>query len=105
MLTNLLSITPDVAWSFAIVLAWIAGEFGARWTGLPRISIYGLVGFVLASTQTGFLPSAEQSNILLFANIAFGLVLFEMGYRVNLRWLRSNPCRIQYLCLVWLVWY
>lgn len=91
MIQNLLSITPDVAWSFAVVLAWIAGEFGARWTGLPRISIYGLVGFILASTQAGFLPLAEQSNILLFANIAFGLILFEMGYRVNLRWLRCNP--------------
>ncbi|MCE3231879.1 MAG: sodium/hydrogen exchanger family protein [Rickettsiaceae bacterium] len=88
---NLLSLSPDVSWSFAVVLAWVAGEFGSRWTSLPRISIYGLVGFILASTQFGFLPAAEQSNILLFANIALGLTLFEMGYRVNLRWLRTNP--------------
>lgn len=25
------------------------------------------------------------------ANVAFGLMLFELGYRINLRWLRDNP--------------
>jgi len=29
--------------------------------------------------------------VLLLANIAFGLILFEAGYRLNLRWLRVNP--------------
>ena len=90
-MADLFSFSPDVAWSFSIVLAWIAGEFGARWTGLPRISIYGLVGFILAHTQMGFLPSREGGSMLFLANIAFGLILFELGYRINLRWLRSNP--------------
>ncbi len=88
---DLFSLSPEVTWSFAIVFAWVAGEFGARWTGLPRISIYGLVGFVLASGQTGFLPSNEYGSMLLLANVAFGLILFELGYRINLRWLRNNP--------------
>lgn len=90
-MTDLLSFSPDVGWSLAVVLAWIAGEFGARWTGLPRISIYGLVGFALAHTQMGFLPSREYGSMLFLANIAFGLILFELGYRINLRWLRTNP--------------
>ena len=88
---NLFSFSADVAWPFAITLAWIAGEYSARWTKLPRISIYGLVGFFLAQTQMGFLPSGEQGSILLLANIAFGLILFEFGYRINLRWLYTNP--------------
>jgi Kef-type K+ transport system membrane component KefB len=29
--------------------------------------------------------------MLLMANLAFGLILFECGYRINLRWLRNNP--------------
>ena len=90
-MADLFSFSPDVAWSFSIVLAWIAGEFGARWTGLPRISIYGLVGFALASTQGGLLPSNDFGSMLFLANIAFGLILFELGYRINLRWLRANP--------------
>jgi Kef-type K+ transport system membrane component KefB len=28
---------------------------------------------------------------MLLANVAFGLILFEFGYRVNLRWLQINP--------------
>jgi Kef-type K+ transport system membrane component KefB len=87
---NMLSIPPDLAWAFAFGLAWVVGEFGHRWTGLPRISLYGLVGFVLASAQTGFLPTSSESNLLLLANVAFGLILFEVGYRINLRWLRAN---------------
>jgi Kef-type K+ transport system membrane component KefB len=79
----------DLAWPLALAIAWIAGEFGHRWTGLPRISIYGLVGFILANLQSGLLPSSN--HIVLLANIAFGLILFELGYRINLRWLRTNP--------------
>lgn len=84
-------IASNLAWPFAIALAWVAGEFGHRWTGLPRISIYGLVGFVLANAQTGILQPADSSNIILLANVAFGLILFEFGYRINLHWLRANP--------------
>jgi Kef-type K+ transport system membrane component KefB len=88
---ELLSILTSLAWPFAITVAWLAGEFGQRWTGLPRISFYGLVGFALASTQLGVLPAPDIGPVLLLADVAFGLILFELGYRINLRWLRANP--------------
>lgn len=88
--SNFLLLTSDFAWPFAIALAWIVGEFGHRWSGLPRISIYGLVGFLLAQAPTGFLHQTDGS-LLLLANVAFGLILFEFGYRINLHWLRVNP--------------
>jgi Kef-type K+ transport system membrane component KefB len=86
----LVSLT-SLAWPFAITVAWLIGEFGQRWTGLPRISFYGLVGFVLAAPQLGVLPQPEAGTALLLADVAFGLILFELGYRINLRWLRTNP--------------
>ncbi|RJG01854.1 cation:proton antiporter [Noviherbaspirillum sedimenti] len=86
-----LSIPYELAWPFAIAIGWVAGEFGHRWTGLPRISLYGLVGFLLANTQIGFLPKAADSNMLVLADVAFGLILFELGYRINLHWLKVNP--------------
>lgn len=89
--SNFLLLTFDFAWPFAIALAWVMGEFGHRWSGLPRISIYGLVGFFLAQVPISFLQHAESSPLLLLANVAFGLILFEFGYRINLRWLRVNP--------------
>ena len=88
---DFLPISPELAWPFALALAWIAGEFAHRLIGMPRISSYGIVGFLLASGQTGFLPQSDGGAIMLLANIAFGLILFELGYRINLRWLRNNP--------------
>lgn len=88
---ELLSLLTSLAWPLAIVLAWLAGEFGQRFTGLPRISFYGLVGFALGSAQLGALPAPDLGPIALLANIAFGLVLFELGNRINLRWLITNP--------------
>ena len=86
-----LSVLTSLAWPFAITLAWLVGEFGQRWTGLPRISFYGLVGFILAAPQLGVLPLPEAGTTLLLADVGFGLILFELGYRINLRWLRTNP--------------
>jgi Kef-type K+ transport system membrane component KefB len=88
---DLLSLLTSLAWPFAIAVAWLAGELGQRWTGLPRISFYGLVGFALASSQIGVLPPPRANTVALMADVAFGLILFELGYRINLRWLRINP--------------
>jgi len=41
---DLLPILTSLAWPFAIAIAWVAGEVGQRWTGLPRISFYGVIG-------------------------------------------------------------
>lgn len=88
---DLLSVLTSLAWPLAIVLAWLAGEFGQRWTGLPRISFYGLVGFALGSSQLAVLPVPDLGPVALLANVAFGLILFELGNRINLRWLVANP--------------
>lgn len=90
-MTDLLVISDELAWTCAMLLAWLAGEFVHRWTRLPRISVYGLVGFLLAQATPDLLVPDGSSQVTLLANIAFGLILFEFGYRINLRWLRVNP--------------
>lgn len=85
------TIAAELAWPLVIALGWVTGEFGHRWTGLPRISIYGLVGFAVGNIQVDVLPQTNTDSLLLLANIAFGFILFEFGYRVNLRWLNANP--------------
>lgn len=81
----------ETAWPVTVLLAWLAGEFGYQQLRLPRISAYALVGFVLAPAQLGFLPQPQSATMMLLANMAFCLILFECGYRIDLRWLRSNP--------------
>lgn len=90
-MTDLLVISDELAWPCAMLLAWLAGEFVHRWTNLPRISVYGLVGFLLAQAMPDLLVPDGSSQVAMLANIAFGLILFEFGYRINLRWLRVNP--------------
>ncbi|WP_308600517.1 cation:proton antiporter [Massilia sp. Dwa41.01b] len=81
----------QLAWPLAMTLAWMAGELIYRWTALPRIAVYGLAGFVFGNLAAGYLPPSESRNFMLLANLGFGLILFELGYRINLRWLRNNP--------------
>jgi NhaP-type Na+/H+ or K+/H+ antiporter len=81
----------DLAWPLVLALAWLVGEIGHRWLNLPRISLYGLVGFAFGPAQLGVLPAAGSGLGTPLASIAFGLILFEFGYRINLRWLRANP--------------
>lgn len=88
---DLLQILTDLSWPVAICIAWLAGEYGQRWTGLPKISFYGIAGFALASSQIGVLPQSGSGIVLVMADVAFGLILFEIGYRINLRWIRTNP--------------
>lgn len=88
---DLTIILSEIAWPIALLIAWFFGELAHRWARLPRICAYATIGFFLAYSQIGFLPSSQSASILLLANIAFGLLLFECGYRINLRWLRVNP--------------
>lgn len=81
----------DLVWPFSIALAWVLGELVHRVAGLPRVTVYALTGFLLSHAQAGLLPRPGDSDAMLFANIAFALILFEFGYRINLRWLRANP--------------
>lgn len=81
----------DMVWPLALAIAWLVGELGHRWLRLPRVSGYGIVGFTLAAAQGGFLPDPAEGSMALLADVAFGLILFELGYRINLGWLRANP--------------
>ncbi|WP_313174444.1 cation:proton antiporter [Massilia sp.] len=81
----------QLAWPLAMTLAWMAGELVYRWTALPRIAVYGLAGFVFGNLAAGYLPPSEAKNFMWLANLGLGLILFELGYRINLRWLKNNP--------------
>lgn len=88
---ELSSLVHALAWPLALTLAWMAGELLYRWAAVPRIAVYGLCGFIFGNFSSGYLPPAQADNFMMLANLGFGLMLFELGYRINLRWLRTNP--------------
>lgn len=86
---QVLAALPQLAWPLILLLAWAGGEMAYRLLGLPRISSYALVGVLAAPTQLGWLPPSETMSLA--AHVGFGLLLFELGHRINLRWFAHNP--------------
>lgn len=80
----------NLAWPLAFGFAWVLGELAFRGLRLPRICAYVIAGFVLGWAQLGLLPRPSESALMVVANMALGLALFEFGYRTNLRWLAIN---------------
>jgi Kef-type K+ transport system membrane component KefB len=68
----------------------LAGEFIAATTRLPRVVGYTLAGCVAAALGHGVaMPLSGAAQVV--CDLALGLLLFEIGCRVHLRWLRRNP--------------
>ena len=77
--------------SLTMVAAGVLGEFVNRRLGLPRVVGYSVVGMILAALGHGiFANGALDARLRLVVDLALALLLFEMGSRVNLRWLRNN---------------
>ncbi len=84
--------TPDhVFWiALLLVVGALAGEVIARSSKLPRVVGYTAAGFVAA--LAGFGPGLPMlGTARLIVDMALALMLFEIGSRVRLRWLRFNP--------------
>ncbi|OIQ80699.1 sodium/hydrogen exchanger family protein [mine drainage metagenome] len=88
-----LSLHADgVLWvGLALVLATLMGESVLRLLRWPRLIGYLGAGLLIAAGG-GALPAFElQTGARAVVDAAMAVLLFEIGHRVNLRWLRSNP--------------
>lgn len=74
----------------ALLVAGMLGGEAARQLRLPRIIGYVLVGFAIAPVAAAMNigPLLEEARI--FVDIGLGLVLFELGRRVDIGWLRRD---------------
>lgn len=87
---------PPLLWlALTLVAAAVLGEFVFHRLRLPRIS-----GYVLAGMLAGMLGGGDVVRAALMTGsgwasiaveLALSVLLFELGNRVNLRWLRANP--------------
>jgi len=79
-----------MAWPLLLLVAWVVGERLHAWWRVPRVSSYVAVGLLAGMLgQPGL--NVDQFGFSFLANVALSLVLFELGYRINLRWFRHNP--------------
>lgn len=84
---------PDLLfWGALMLLAGgLLGEAVFRRFGLPRIVGYSAAGMVVALAGQGLDVGRLDGGVRLVVDLALALLLFELGSRVNLRWLRANP--------------
>lgn len=81
-----------LAWIAAMLLvAVVAGEAGERFLRLPRVVGYVAAGVLLGPQALGFVDAATLRGLSVFLDVAIGVVLFELGRRVDLGWLVRNP--------------
>ena len=73
-----------------LLLAGMLGGEAARALGLPRIVGYVVVGGMIAPVIEALAlnPLVEQARI--FVDLALGLVLFDLGRRMNLDWMKRD---------------
>lgn len=81
----------EVVWLAAVLLAGaLMGEAIARTTRWPRVLGYTLAGAGAAAAGLNLsLPLPDTARWVI--DLALALLLFEIGTRVRLRWLRHNP--------------
>ena len=84
---------PDVLFwiSLTLVGGALLGEAVFRGLALPRIVGYSAAGMVIALAGAGLGQGLLRGNVRLIVDLALGLLLFELGSRVSVRWLRANP--------------
>ena len=72
-----------------LLVAGMMGGEAARVLRLPRVLGYVLIGFLLGpfARAVSFDPIAE---VRIFVDLALGLVLFDLGRRMDLRWMRRD---------------
>jgi len=73
-----------------LLLGLAFGELFRRVLMLPRISGYVVAGLVVGPGTFGLLDTQMFDDARLLFNIALGLILFELGSRLDLQWLRRN---------------
>lgn len=74
----------------ALLAALAAGHACARYLRLPRITGFVAAGLVLGPSALDLLDARLLSDLRIFVDISLGLILFELGRRLDLSWLRRD---------------
>ena len=75
----------------ALLAAGLCGELCYRAWRLPRIAGYGVIGLIAGSAGFGVIDANVGTSARPLLDVALGLLLFELGSRLDLRWIRRNP--------------
>jgi Kef-type K+ transport system membrane component KefB len=110
-----LPVNPLALFGVLLLAGVLCGEFTRRVLNLPRITGYVLSGLALGSSGLGLLDATMRDYARVFVDIGLGLVLFELGMRLDLAWLNRDrwlammagaECVLSFACMFGaLVWF
>ena len=84
-----LEVSYPLLFGVLLVAGMLGGE-AARALKLPRIIGYVLVGFGIGPVANSLMPSPLIEEARIFVDIALGLVLFDLGRRMDLEWMKRD---------------
>jgi Kef-type K+ transport system membrane component KefB len=73
-----------------VVLGLLAGEAARRYAALPRITGYVVAGAILGPQALGLLTDNMLFDLRLLVDLSVGLIVFELGFRLDFKWLKLN---------------
>lgn len=81
---------PLALFGLLLLAGLVGGELVKRALHLPRITGYVLMGMLLGASGFGLLDDKLIAEAWIFVDIALGLVLFELGRRLDVTWLKKD---------------
>ena len=85
-----LPVDPLVLFGALLLAGLAAGELVRRVLRLPRIVGYVLIGLALGVSGLDIIDQKIVREARVFIDIGLGLILFELGRRLDLNWLRRD---------------
>ncbi len=73
-----------------VIFGLVCGELMRRYASLPRITGYVLAGAAVGPQGLGLLNDNMLFDLRLLIDLSIGLIVFELGFRLDLKWLRMN---------------
>lgn len=83
--------SPLLLFGLLLVAGLTSGELVRRALRLPRIVGYVLIGLLLGGGGLDVLDSSLVEEAWIFVDIALGMVLFELGRRLDFTWFARDP--------------
>ena len=84
------SFSHATAFGALVIVGLLAGEAVRRYAALPRITGYVVVGAALGPQGLGLLSDNMLFDLRLLIDLSVGLIVFELGFRLDYKWLQAN---------------
>ncbi len=85
-----LPVSSFVLFGVLLLAGLLGGHLAGRTGFLPQITGYIAVGLVLGPSGLNLLGPELLGDAQIFVDISLGLILFELGRRLDLKWLRHD---------------